>query len=128
MTAFAMVHLDASFLINALVPGTSEEKQLMAWKTSGEPVNIAALAWGEFLCGPLSKPDEAIARAMFPAPEPFTATDSEKAAALFNAAGRRSRSFADCGIAAVALRFKARLATSNVGDFRPLVDHGLVLA
>jgi len=58
----------------------------------------------------------------------MTPTDSEKGAELFNATGRRSRSLADCLIAAVALRLRARVATANADDFQLLVPHGLVLA
>jgi predicted nucleic acid-binding protein len=47
---------------------------------------------------------------------------------LFNQTGRRSRSLADCMIAAVAIRCGARLATLNAGDFQPVTAHGLNLA
>ena len=62
------------------------------------------------------------------APQPFLASDAHKAAELFNATGRRSRSLADCQIAAVALRCDARLATVNLLDFTPFQNHGLTLA
>lgn len=65
---------------------------------------------------------------LFPAPEPFLASDARKAAELFNATGRRSRSLADCQIAAVALRCEARMATANALDFTPFETHGLTLA
>ena len=55
-------------------------------------------------------------------------TDAEKAARLFNLTGRRSKSYADCCIAAVAIRLGAPLATSNRDDFTPMVPHGLILA
>jgi predicted nucleic acid-binding protein len=69
-----------------------------------------------------------LAQKLFPAPEPFLASDAHKAAELFNSTGRRSRSLADCQIAAVALRCKARLATSNISDFAIFQVHGLELA
>lgn len=122
-----MVHLDASFLIDALVPGSQQEMELVAWLTTGDSVGPAAIAWGEFLCGPLSAHEEALARRLFPRPEPLMAADAELAARLFNSTGRRSRSFADCCIAAVAMRVGARLATSNAADFHPFVIHGLQL-
>jgi predicted nucleic acid-binding protein len=125
---FVMVHLDSSFLINSLEPGTVEESRLVAWRAGGEQIGTSAIAWGEFLCGPVAVADEALARRLFPAPEVFTAIDAERAAHLFNAAGRRSRSFADCSIAATAIRLGARLATSNLADFQAFVAHGLVIA
>jgi len=71
---------------------------------------------------------EALARQIFPDPEPFLSADAALAAGLFNQTGRRSRSLADCMIAAVAIRCGAKLATINTGDFQPLTQHGLVLA
>jgi len=123
-----MVHLDASFLIDSLVAGSSQEAQVVTWLTAGESVGVSAIAWGEFLCGPISPAEESLARSLFPAAEPLTGPDAEQAARLFNATGRRSRSFADCCIAAVALRVGARIATGNHGDFQPFLAHGLQLA
>ena len=89
-----MVHLDTNFLIDALVPGSAQEEQMVDWLGAGETLGINAIAWGEFLCGPLSPSAEALAW--------------------------RSKSYADCCIAAV--------ATGNHDDFTPIVPHGLVLA
>ena len=86
------------------------------------------MAWAEYLCGPLDPQGEAIAKQMFPLPEGFLAGDAALAADLFNKTGRRSRSLADCMIAAVAIRCGAKLATLNASDFQPLVQHGLALA
>ena len=83
---------------------------------------------GEFLCGPLTPQDEALAQLLLAAPEPFIAADARSAATLFNATGRRSRTLADCQIAAVALRCGVRVATGNVADFTPFQTHGLTLA
>lgn len=123
-----MIHLDTNFLIDALVPGSVQEAQLVGWLGAGETLGISALAWGEFLCGPLSPTAEALARSFFPDAEALERADAEKAAALFNLTGRRSKSYADCCIAAVAIRAQAPLATSNRDDFTPMVPHGLVLA
>jgi predicted nucleic acid-binding protein len=56
---------------------------------------------------------------------PVEAADAAKAAELFNLAGRRRGSLADCLIAAVALRCGASLATENRADFAPFVSAGL---
>lgn len=122
-----MVHLDTNFLIDALVPGSAQEARLVAWLTAGEAVGISALAWGEFLCGPVSAATETLARRLFPHADPLGRRDAELAAKVFNLTGRRAKSYADCCIAAVAIRAQAALATSNRGDFVPLVPHGLVL-
>ncbi|WP_395746172.1 type II toxin-antitoxin system VapC family toxin [Prosthecobacter sp.] len=123
-----MIHLDTSFLIDALVPGSAQEAQIVAWLKAGETVEISAVAWGEFLCGPLSSTAEAFARKLLPVAEPLERSDAEKAAKLFNLTGRRSKTYPDCCIAAVAIRLQASLATSNSSDFISMVPHGLVLA
>jgi len=123
-----MIHLDTNFLIQALVPGSAAEARLQAWLVAGENLGISAVAWSEFLCGPLTPQDEVLAQTFLAAPEPLIAVDARKAADLFNATGRRSRSLADCQIAAIALRSGATMATGNVSDFTPFQTHGLVLA
>lgn len=123
-----MIHLDTNFLIQALVPGSTGEKKLLAWLTAGEDFAVSTIAWSEFLSGPLTPQDEMLAQLLLSAPEPFVTADARKAAELFNATGRRSRSLADCQIAAVALRCGVKLATGNVADFHPMQPHGLVLA
>jgi predicted nucleic acid-binding protein len=94
---------------------------------AGEDLGISAIAWSEFLCGPLSAQEQALAEILFPTPEPFLPTDALMSAVLFNATGRRSRSLADCQIAAVAIRCGARLATNNLADFLPFESRGLAL-
>jgi predicted nucleic acid-binding protein len=59
--------------------------------------------------------------------ESLDRVDAEKAAELFNATGRRSKSYADCCIAAVAIGSRVPLATGNRDDFAPMVPHGLIL-
>src|SRR6266487_3252994 len=114
-----MTHLDTNFLIQALVTGSPAEIKMLAWLAAGEDLGISTIAWSEFLCGPLTPQDEALAQLLLAAPEPFLAADARKAAELFNATGRRSRSLADCQIAAVALRCAVPVATGNTSDFVP---------
>lgn len=122
-----MLHLDTNFLVLGLEPGTTEEASLRGWIEAGESLRISAVAWAEFLCGPLDANDKALALALFSRVEPLLAADAEKGAELFNLTGRRSRSLADCLIAAVAMRCGAKLATGNRADFQPFVSHGLIL-
>ena len=123
-----MIHLDTNFLIEALVANSEAQAKVQTWKNLSEELGISCIAWSEFLCGPLTQSDEVLAQLLFPAPEPFLPSDAHKAAELFNATGRRSRSLADCQIAAVALRCGARVATGNTADFAPFQSHGLILA
>jgi len=123
-----MIHLDTNFLIQALVPDSAAATKLQTWLSDGEALSISAIAFSEFLCGPLTPEDAALAEVLFAAPEPFLASDAPKAAELFNATGRRSRSLADCQIAAVALRCDARMATGNLSDFTLFESHGLTMA
>lgn len=123
-----MIHLDTNFLIQALVPNSAAETTLRAWLSGGEDLGISAIAWSEFLCGPLTAHDAAFAEGVLSAPEPFLASDAIKAAELFNATGRRSRSLADCQVAEVALRCDARVATADASDFTLFQTHGLTLA
>lgn len=124
----AVIHPDTNFLIDALVPGSAQESQLIGWLDAGETLGISALAWGELLCGPLSATAETFVNQLLPGAEPLVRSDAEKAAQVFNHTGRRSKTYADCCIAAVAIRVQASLATSNRDDFLPMEPYGLTLA
>ncbi len=123
-----MIHFDTNFLIQIVVAGSPAHERFRVWAVAQENFNTSSIAWAEFLCGPLDATAEAIARQIFPNPEPLLAADAALAANLFNQTGRRSRSLADCMIAAVAIRCGATLATINASDFQPFVPHGLILA
>jgi predicted nucleic acid-binding protein len=122
-----MIHFDTNFLIVATVPASSAHRQLRVWAGSGESFGVSTIALAEYLCGPLDATAEAIARQMCPQPEPFLAADAGLAATLFNKTGRRSRTLADCMIAAVAIRCDAKLATINTADFTVFQPFGLKL-
>lgn len=120
-----MIHLDTNALITSLIAGTPQHVQVRAWLAAGEALHVDAVVWAEFLCGPLTPQQLAAAIAFLPTPEPFLSVDAERAASLFNVAGRRRGSLTDCMIAAVCPRVGASLATSNVTDFRPFAPAGL---
>lgn len=115
-----MIHLDASFLISALVPDSPEDAQLRGWLSGETPLAISAVAWAEFLCGPLAAHDLSLAAAVGGEAVPLTADHAVRAAELFNAGGRKRGAFVDCLIAAVAIGEDAQLATANAKDFKAM--------
>ncbi len=123
-----MIHFDTNFLIQTTMPDSPAHQQFREWATAQETFGVSSIAWAEFLCGPMDATAQSIASQIFPNPEPFFQADAVLAANLFNLTGRRSRTLADCMIAAVAIRCEAKLATINSADFQPLVQHGLILA
>jgi len=123
-----MIHFDTNFLVVVAVPGSAADLRFRTWAAANESFGVSTVAWAEYLCGPLDPMAATIARQVVPSPEALLAIDAELAADLFNRTGRRSRSLADCMIAAVAIRCGAKVATINVGDFQPFVPYGLVLA
>jgi predicted nucleic acid-binding protein len=123
-----VILLDTSFLIRALVPRSAEDARLRLWLREGEPIGIAALAWAEFLCGPVSAGAVAAALDLVQQPVPFSASEAARAARLFNATGRRRGSLLDCMIAATAIESSATLATGNRADFQRFASLGLNLA
>ncbi len=122
-----MIQLDTSFLIRALVRDSLQDRKLRQWLRAGDTLGISAIAWAEFLCGPVETPHVELATQVVPERIPFTEEDAGLAARLFNEYGRRRGSLADCMIAATAVRAKASLATANPSDFRRFEASGLTL-
>jgi len=120
-----MIHLDTSFLIRSLVPGSEEDQRLRSWLREGEPLGMSAIAWAEFLCGPLEDAQLHLVNLFVPRRAPFGDDEAALASQLFNGSGRRRGSLADCMIAATAIRGQAVLATKNPGDFRRFEGAGL---
>jgi len=104
-----MIHFDTNFLIQIMFAGSPAQERFRAWALAREEFNASSIAWAEFLCGPLDATAESLARQIFLNPEPFLDADAALAVSLFNQTGRRSRSLADCMIAAVAIRCGAKL-------------------
>lgn len=123
-----MIHLDTSFLIRALVRGTSEDRAIRRWLAGGEQLGISTVAWTEFLCGPLQPPELAAAATIIGHHRNFAREDAEVAARLFNDSGRRRGSLIDCMIAAAALADGASVATANPADFERLLEFGVTVA
>ncbi len=123
-----MIHLDTSFLISALEARPPQDRRLRTWMAAGETLGMSAVAWAEFLCGPLHPSELALAEEMVAVRREFTAQDAALAARLFNESGRRRGSLSDCMIAATALAEGAPIATVNVNDFRRFEVFGLQLA
>ena len=127
MTDVGAVHLDTSFLIRALLPGTSESRRLEEWLGGRRALVISAMAWTEFLAGPLDDETLRIAGRLVGTAAAVTGVHAERAAHLFNVTGRRRGTLSDCLIAAVAIEDGAALATAD-GVFERFADAGLLLA
>ena len=84
-----MIHLDTSFVILALRGGSPEEGKMRDWVSSGESLTMSAVAWAEFLCGPLSRSELDMAAQIVGQCRDLTAGHAEVAARLFNETGRR---------------------------------------
>jgi predicted nucleic acid-binding protein len=123
-----IIELDSNFLVAVLYVGGRQSEMLHIWTRVGARIQISAIAWSEYLCGPLDPTIVALARKLVSSVEAFTEEDAELASALFNGTGRRSRSHVDCMIAAHAIRRDAALATLNVRDFRRFEKFDLRLA
>jgi predicted nucleic acid-binding protein len=123
-----VIHLDTSFLVRALAAGTPQDRKLRAWLAAEEPLGMSAVAWAEFLCGPVDPAGLDLVARIVEERVPFGEGDAVLAARLFNETGRRRGSLADCMIAASAIRGGATLATENPRDFRRFEPAGLSLA
>jgi len=123
-----VIHLDTSFLIQALVRDSSQDDQLRRWLRAGETLGASVIGWTEFLCGPLEAEASEVMARLVPHCVPFSESEARLAARLFNTSGRRRGSLVDCMIAATAIRHGAPLATANEKDFRRFTSAGLTFA
>ncbi len=55
-----MIHLDTNYLIGLAVPGSSPAQNVDQWLATGEPLAASALAWTEFLNGPVGADEIAL--------------------------------------------------------------------
>ena len=123
-----MIHLDTSFLIRAFPSGSPEERALEEWVEADETLAMSAVAWVEFLCGPVEPSELEIATGLIDRYIDFTPAHAEIAVRLFNQSGRRRGSQMDCMIAATAIAENAPIATADHEDFRRFESEGLTLA
>lgn len=126
-TLDAMIHLDTSFLIRALVRGSDEDARLREWLAAGESICMSAIAWMEFLCGPIGREASDLAKQVVSRRIDFSERQAETAAELFNESGRGRGTLIDCMIAAAALADGAPIATTNAADFRRLRPAGVAV-
>ncbi len=114
-----MIHLDTNYLIGLLVHGSSEAAKVDQWLASGESLAASAIAWSEFLNGPVTVSEASQVEAVLQSQIiPFGKAEAALASDLFNKTGRRRGSRFDCLIAATAILYQAGLATVNHSDFK----------
>ena len=123
-----MIHLDTNWLIGLTVAGSPQGKRVDGWLAAGESLAASAIAWTEFVNGPVQPGEVALVECILESRiVPFDKATAVLAAELFNRTGRRRGSRFDCLIAATAMREQADFATDNRNDFVPFVAHGLSL-
>lgn len=101
--------------------------QVDEWILGGKKLHCSAIAWAEFLCGPVLEEEVRAMASLLADIIPVTPDLAAEGARLFRETGRRSRSLADCIIAATAIHAREPLATLNRADFEPFLAHGLEL-
>ena len=122
-----MIHLDTNALI-ALPLWAREGHPIILRIANGEPAGVSAVAWYEFLIGPVTDHEVGLAHAFVRGTiVAVETTDARLAATLYNEAGRRRTLKTDALIAAVSLRAEAEFLTLNTDDFQPFVKNGLRL-
>jgi predicted nucleic acid-binding protein len=122
------IHLDTNYLIACAGESNADVvTRIEEWILEDRKFCCSAMAWAEFLCGPVL-PEEIVAmETLLHGVLPVTPSLAAEGARLFQETGRRSRSLPDCIIAASAMAEKAPLATNNRDDFEPFLAHGLIL-
>jgi len=124
-----MIHLDTNYLIGLLVKGSPQAQDVDRWLADGHPLAASAIAWTEFLNGPVTPLEvmrvESVLQSRIVA---FSRAEAALAAELFNQTGRRRGSRFDCLVAATAILAQAEVATANQADFKAFLPQGVRLA
>jgi predicted nucleic acid-binding protein len=124
-----MIHLDTNYLIGLIAKNSPQAQHVGNWLAIGQTLAASAVAWTEFLNGPVTSFEISRAEAIVQFRIiPFGQPEAILAADLFNKTGRRRGSRFDCLIAATAILAQAEIATVNQTDFRVFTPHGLKLA
>jgi predicted nucleic acid-binding protein len=124
-----MIHLDTNYIIGLVTKESRLGPALQDWLTGGETLAASAIAWSEFVTGPVSAQQIRDASAVLGGRIlPFGEREAVIAARLYNHAGRKRALRLDSFIAAVAISSSAPLATENQKDFVGFTDAGLRLA
>jgi predicted nucleic acid-binding protein len=123
-----MIHLDTNCLIALPTARSPLRPRLLAWLRAGEQFATSAVAWSEFLNGPVPETDIQNAMGILQGRIiPFDVAEAAMAAELFNRTGRRRGSTPDCFIAATSICAGVPLATDNRKDFIRFAPYGLHL-
>jgi predicted nucleic acid-binding protein len=123
-----MIHLDTNVLIGLAEAETPIVRAIERWLDAGEALGVSSVAWFEFNCGPLDADAvELIDQVISGRVVAFNSAHAERAAQLFNSAGRQRATRWDCMIAGAAIESGARLATRNRADFSRFKSSGLDL-
>jgi hypothetical protein len=90
-----MIHLDTNYLIGLLVKGSPETANVDGGMAAGQTIATSAIAWTEFLNGPVAPLEVSLAEAVLQSRIiPLGQKEAALAADLFNKTGRR-RGFLD---------------------------------
>src|ERR1700722_3340473 len=99
-----MIHLDTNYLIGLLVKDSAQAQTTDAWLAAGQTLAASAVAWTEFLNGPVTPLEISRAEAVLQSRiVPFGQQEAVLAAELFNKTGRRRGSRFDCLISEAAI-------------------------
>jgi predicted nucleic acid-binding protein len=124
-----MIHLDTNYLIGLVTSPFPLKPQVVAWFNAGETLAVSAIAWSEFLNGPVTSREIRDGFGMIEGRiQAFDVREAEMAANLFNLTGRKRATQTDCFIAATAICAGASIATLNRKDFARFVPAGIRLA
>jgi predicted nucleic acid-binding protein len=123
-----MIHLDANILILATQRNSPVQRRLKRWLEQGEEFSSSAVAWTEFLNGPLTSENKLDGEYLIQGRiVPLTKSEAKLAADLFNRTQRRQGTLPDCLVAATAVVSGCALVTHNQKDFSAFVSFGLIL-